>query len=186
MSKIILKELGHVSYPIGVNMEELLVTVKNMADAIKELYPLHENIKNGFNFFVRGSSGAIISGLICSYLSNYPTTICHIKKENESSHCGSKFLSYHSKAVNIIIDDFISSGETVNKIYEKVIGTTRITNIDLLIVSGDIFEGQLKFKPLHIICEKYILNDNSTEESLLIKSIQQESLEKCDNERLNF
>jgi len=160
MSKVILKKLGHIQYPVGTDIKGTMIAVKNMADAIKELYPLHENMKYGFNLFVRGSSGAIIGGLICEYLSNYPIRICHIKKEGESSHFNSSYLTNREAAKNIIIDDFISTGETVNIIYQKMIDS-EINNVDLLIVSGTIYESYLQFKPLNIICEDYYPSDKS-------------------------
>jgi len=160
MSKIILTTLGHIQYPVGSNMNETILAVKNMAEAIKELYPLHENVKYGFNLFVRGSSGAIIGGLISEYLSNYPIRICHIKKDGESSHHSDKYLTNREAAKNIIIDDFISTGRTINSIYDRM-KENEINIVDLLIVTGTIYESYLRFKPLNIICEDYYPSDKS-------------------------
>ena len=119
-------------YPIGSNM---LYTI-----ALSKAYGIHlcKNLKKikkaiKINLWCRGSSGAIIATLVYNELCKLANTeikICHIKKEKEFSHSSTpeffavttfneKRINY--KIINIIVDDFISSGNTVNNIYKEAL-----------------------------------------------------------------
>jgi len=105
-----------MSYPVGKNMNNLLENTKVFFELIKKHAPKDQQL----NFLCRGSSGAIIAGIVASSLSEeYQVIINHIKKEGESSH--SSCLRLNIEDFNIIIDDFIASGSTVNNIYEASI-----------------------------------------------------------------
>lgn len=66
----------------------------------------------------RGSSGALIAGIIINSISSVRPNIefSHVKKENETSHSQ---IPYTKPAdVYVFIDDFIHSGETLVKTFE--------------------------------------------------------------------
>ena len=67
--------------------------------------------------------------------------IIHIKKDGEDSHSLScpQFDSY-----NIIVDDFIVSGATIQRIIEETARIHYIREFDALIVSGIIRENVIK------------------------------------------
>ena len=117
---------GEVNYPIGTHMTHNLPVIKNLAKAFNK-----EKCKDKINVFCMGSSGAIMAAIFASIVKN--VTIIHIKKDGEKSHLGyndvTRFVG--NGETNIIIDDFINSGNTVNTIYRKI--TPKI-EIDYLVL----------------------------------------------------
>ena len=125
-----------MSYPVGKNMENLLENTKVFTELIMEHAPKDQQL----NFLCRGSSGAIIAGIVASSLpKEYKVIINHIKKKGETSHDNG--LRLNMEDFNIIIDDFIASGRTVNSIYEAFLEAGG-ANIDMLIVSGNVYTTQ--------------------------------------------
>ena len=99
---------------------------------------------------VRGSSGAIIGGLVASILNHRNiVTITHIKKEGESSHSSGIYDLKHTYPI-VIIDDLMSSGSTVCEIY-KALNDIRYYDVDTLCISGHVELRRLNFKPKNII-----------------------------------
>lgn len=127
MKKIPIKS-GEVIYPVGCETVESLKTIKEMAEKLKEVLPKNKKI----SFCCRGSSGAIISGVLLAYLSDYQIKIIHIKKDGESSH-GSSLFYLESSSYNVIIDDFSNTGTTLNAIYHKMVSYH--CNVDCVCVS---------------------------------------------------
>jgi len=119
-----------INYPVAENMASNLSTINAMADKILELYPNKENI----NLWCRGSSGAIIAAIISSKLieKKYHVTICHVKKEGEKNHHGDG-IYFIPDGINIVVDDFICSGDTINFISEQI--QKREQNFDCLIIT---------------------------------------------------
>jgi len=109
----------YIEYPVGQNIVKNLPAIFDMADLILAEYS-YQNIR----LWCRGSSGAIIAGIISSIIisrSNFKVEVCHVKKEKEDSHSYQSihFDSYNNY-VEIIVDDFIASGKTVEAIIEKM------------------------------------------------------------------
>ena len=144
-----------IPYPVGRAMSITKEIVSEMALLLKEIYP---NKSEPLMFLVRGSSGAILSGIITSMMSEYDNIeIMHIKKHGESSHSGN-YYRFDKKYKTIILDDFIESGETVNSIYNSVTEDNKNLTIDTLCVSGSVFTARLCFKPNNLICSRYESN----------------------------
>ena len=99
------------AYPVGENIKSYFDSCKEVAEIIEKEFP-----NKSITFWCRGSSGAMISALVSQYLDN--VNIFHVKKHNEISHYSSMD---HYNEINIIIDDLMSSGSTVNYIYEKMV-----------------------------------------------------------------
>lgn len=147
MNFIKLKQENQIPYPVGCDMEQTKGIVKEMSEKIRILY----SSDVGLNLFVRGSSGSIISGLLSGYLLDYMIKINHIKKPGESSHFGTVCDEIYGY-INIIIDDFMCSGETLNEIYSKCVEYNgQKFTVHLLCISGNCHEKSLKFTPLNII-----------------------------------
>jgi adenine/guanine phosphoribosyltransferase-like PRPP-binding protein len=144
---------GRMSYPVGENILFNIGVINEMSEGIylviNEHYQLSD-IKN-IIIFCKGSSGAIIGGIVSLELAklipNKNIVIHHIKKEGEESH-HSSFLdsSTFDKSLTIIVDDFISSGYTINSILERVHAMRPETIIDILCVSGGIYDSIPKDK----------------------------------------
>ena len=140
-----------VNYPIGEYMEETIGVVKKLV----EEYLKHETPDKPINVFCMGSSGAIMAAIFATIVPN--VTILHIKKDGEDTH--SKYFEREIKnfckkenLVNIIIDDSIVSGKTLNSIYSKLYESIII---DYLILGyGRDIEyklGKIDFKPNTLI-----------------------------------
>lgn len=121
-----------VSYPIGYNIPNLLLLVDTYVDAFNQIKP-HENTR--INLWCRGSSGAMIAALFASKINHTFLYIAHVKKQGETSHMSAVY--YPDNCYNIIIDDFISTGETVKAIIDHVHEKVDTTDkLDLLIVAS--------------------------------------------------
>lgn len=150
-----LNHSSDIPYPVGRAMSITKEIVSEMSLKLKELYP---NKSEPLMFLVRGSSGAILAGIITSKMSKYENIeIMHIKKHGESSHSGN-YYRFDKKYKSIILDDFIESGETVNSIYNSVNEDNKNITIDTLCVSGSVFIEKLCFKPNNLICSRYESN----------------------------
>lgn len=135
-----------IDYPVGNNISAAIQLVKIGSVEVKKLI----NTDHLVNIWCRGSSGAILATLLASNLSNN-CKICHVKKEGENSHCSRP--NYYTSAVNIIIDDFISSGETLNAIWDEVIKSLQggINILFLCKTSGTNSMVNIKFTPEFLI-----------------------------------
>ena len=129
-------------YPVGSNMKENLVTIRSYVASIVEEYPTQP-----LQLWVRGSSGAIIGGVIAAMLPDRDINIFHVKKSGESSHSSSPVLPGH---INIIVDDFMCSGSTLNSIYTEM--RLRNTVPDTLVISGTVTLDKLEFNVGLYIC----------------------------------
>jgi len=99
-----------VGYPIGSNMVKVKDLVQEYVKGFKQLnLPISKEI----NLWCKVSSGAILAAIFALHLNN-PVKICHIKKAGETSH--SVNPEVFSEGFNIVIDDFVASGETIKSI----------------------------------------------------------------------
>src|SRR6185312_15984907 len=104
-NKVILREeLNHHPYPVGKEIHSSYNVARKMADVIEELFP-DMNIR----LICQGSSGAILSALIYSFLRNRVIEIIHIKKPNEECHLDGHCVTgmFSDNVKNIIVDDII-------------------------------------------------------------------------------
>lgn len=164
------KKFVSVYYPFGANWNHSYI--QQSADIIFDTYK--EDIEKGtsITFVARGTSGAMIAGAMLSELLSFaPMTkvyILIVRKDNDTSaHCTS--LSGITKIKNtryIIVDDFISSGETIEAIlceldrhFEVVPHPTN--KYDMLCVSNIIDAKVLKknscydYQKWKIICSRF-------------------------------
>lgn len=146
MKHIKLPELTGDIYPVGGYMDTAKQYIKFILVSINPLL-----IDKKINLWVRGSSGAILGALFCAYSDNKNIIISHVKKTNEHTH--SWHTPYYENGINIILDDFSISGETVNFIYEKMVGLG-ITKVDFLILDhlgGSFTNCRIDFLPETIV-----------------------------------
>jgi len=97
-------------YPVGEHITNYFHTCKEIGDHINELFQ-----GQSITLWCRGSSGAIISALVSQHI-EASVEIYHVKKHGEDAHCDS--LIHHD--INIIIDDLMATGETVEQIYKEM------------------------------------------------------------------
>ena len=144
-----------VIYPFGINWKHELI-----AKNTKALYDIYkEEIVNGtvMAFITRGTSGAMIAGAMMNELHHIcpfaNSCIIVVRKESDkSAHCSSlKGIEDLKDARLVVVDDFISSGNTVLAILEEldryfeVIPSAK-EKYDMLCVSNYIDARSLKKK----------------------------------------
>lgn len=113
-----------VVYPFGVHWEHSYI--QQSAKAIFNTYK--EDIEEGtsITFVARGTSGAMIAGAMLNELHNInPTTKTYIlivrKDSDTSAHCSSlRGIDKVGTTRFIVVDDFISSGETIRAIIQDL------------------------------------------------------------------
>jgi len=143
MAHLIISQKDEIAYPVGRDMAQTIEIVSQMVEKLRQLYTCSDPIQ----FVVRGSSGAIISGIASTMMRSHDLKIVHLKKEGESSHSSGASIEADRKV--IIIDDLIASGATVNTIYSEV--SKHNLEVDTLCVSGSVYTRNLNFKPNNII-----------------------------------
>ncbi len=133
-----------INYPVGDNILESIPKIMKMIEGFESI----QEFKGKFvNLICRGSSGAIIAAFFAANLKHNNLKIVHVKKEGESSHCTSYLHEGHN-AINVIVDDFIFSGETLNTI-AKWVGSDFI---DCVCVTGLSYQDKLIFTPRYMVC----------------------------------
>lgn len=96
-------------YPMGPNIMKNLPIINHMVYELKKYYISDEHLA----LWCRGSSGAIIAGIIASLRPN--TIVVHIRKSGEDSHSQTQSPPERDYYKNIIVDDFVSSGNTLTE-----------------------------------------------------------------------
>lgn len=130
-----LHDQWEISYPIGSHIDEAIIYINKVYATII----LNELFKNrDINLWCRGSSGAILAGLLASRLLTTKTfhsvQVIHVKKPNENAH-GSDLTYVIEGGCNIIIDDFSYTGDTIIHI-TKAMKSLGIRYIDAIILSA--------------------------------------------------
>lgn len=113
-----------VGYPFGVHWKHSYI--QQGAKVIFNTYK--EDIEEGtsITFVARGTSGAMIAGAMLNELHNInPTTKTYIlivrKEEDTNAHCSSlRGIDKVGTTRFIVVDDFISSGETIRAIIQDL------------------------------------------------------------------
>lgn len=130
-NRVIYHKGNIMSYPVGLNLMSNIEIIKLMSKKLDTLYSGQEII-----FWTRGSSGAIIASVAATFLKHNECYINHVKKEGETSHSTNQ-LRIDSKSINIIIDDFICTGETIRKMIDVFNSCYDVDKeIDCLCISG--------------------------------------------------
>ncbi len=144
-SIFITTDISMINYPMGEYMKSNVPKIIKTIDTFKQI----EEFKGrNLNIICRGSSGAIIAAIYSMNLPN-EIDIIHVKKDGEIAHNGGDIrLMRH--AANIIVDDFICSGETMNSIYTRIKRTYPDIIIDCVCVTGP--SRALSFIPRYFIC----------------------------------
>ena len=108
----------NIPYPVGYDMSKVLRIHQELIKAIEKFKFFKYN--EFINLWCRGSSGAILSTLLSTYLIsiNKNVKVCHVKKDGEISHATTIHL--HRDALNIIVDDFVYTGTTIKAIIDQM------------------------------------------------------------------
>lgn len=134
-----------VQYPIGSDINSAMNYIKIV---VRKLKPLITG--KSVTFWVRGSSGAMLAGMISSKIEGI--SINYVRKEKEYGHNS----SVHTNAdINIILDDFCRSGNTLNAI-KKFMDKHGVYRVDILILAN-LYDGETElpfsFTPRILLCD---------------------------------
>lgn len=125
-------KLKAMDYPVGETIAFNLPIINHYTSIIKRLTEKQHKEKT-IILYCRGSSGAIIAGIIASQLTEKKVIVAHVKKDGESSHAGKPTYS-EENTFSVIVDDIICSGDTIGEIVSKI----NHIRFDLLIISGGV------------------------------------------------
>lgn len=142
---LINSKVSYYSYPIGMYIQANLPLIEDCVNTFKRIEEFRDQ---HIKLLCMGSSGAIIAAIFASLVPN--CTIIHVKKQGEQSH-GENLFQVSNKGVNVIIDDFVNTGKTINDIYNKV----RVycgEHIDCVCLRGESKHQLFKFTPDYIVC----------------------------------
>ena len=142
-----LKDVTKLTYPVGININQIIFYIKEVMKCIID----NEVFKNVhyINIWCTGSSGAILSALLAEkitfHYSSITVRIYHIKKEGEHSHNGNfEKLFIDNDMYNIVIDDFVSTGDTLQRI-QKHLSFHSVNKVDLLILSSTFIDTECRY-----------------------------------------
>lgn len=124
---ISLGKLETLYYPIGVDLDNTRIYTDKVAKVIYDTFKDQLSKESTIVFVIRGTSGAIISGIVASnirYLdSHINTRILIVRKPKEATH-GYSLQGISNinkdKDIIIVIDDFIVTGNTIESIIEQL------------------------------------------------------------------
>lgn len=142
MQKHFFKGLG-INYPVN--------DCKKVSHNIDLIIPILKSIVGNkkLNIWCRGSSGSICAAILASKLDNI-SRIVYVRKETEFKHENNYPMNNFT---NIMIDDFIDSGDTLNSIKTKM--ERKLCTV-LILVDG---RNNEKYKSLIFTPKHIILND---------------------------
>lgn len=141
--------LNEMCYPIGKYVMANLVVINHMAAIIQ-----HKYTNKYINIWCRGSSGSIVAAIIASQLQNITFRIVYVPKENEVKHQIDR-PNLDSTTINIIVDDFVASGQTIKSIVEDA-RYHDVKNFDLLLVSGFVDRKTIQNLPIkYVYCHRH-------------------------------
>lgn len=122
----------------------------------------YEYMSHSIRFICQGSSGAIFAALVSQHIIKHCRTIrvheiIHIKKPGEESHYPGHYITGQTGVnKNIIIDDFISTGRTIARIYDTFLSCNPKEKMDAIIVAGYYSNSQGADHMNHIRVDKLI------------------------------
>lgn len=139
-------------YPIGKYLDAGIQTIHALAQEFVTHLGRRKVKPKRITFWVRGTSGAMLAGIILQYLTehnHHKVTVHIVRKPDEDSH-GSNYSLYYEcgdEYVNVIVDDFICTGSTLDKIYQTIYDKRVECHkeehpspvVDYLIVSGQVY-----------------------------------------------
>ena len=148
---------GCTQYPVGTNIMANMLVINRMGKILREFIDKNYPDASYINLICRGSSGAIIAGLVSVILKkDKGKNVCiyHIKKDGESAH-GSGLLDngiLDPTSIIVVIDDFIDTGLTIVSIVEKLKEAGYVRHIPILCVTGSMnLDSGIRRKFVHAI-----------------------------------
>lgn len=121
----------HYSYPVHKDLKSLRNSTKILATTIDELYPGKIPL-----IYCRGTSGILIATNLAVHFPD--SRIYLIRKPGESTHSDSEIYSVYpgsGDTISIIVDDQVSSGDTMQAIYKNLTIHNLYLNIEIISIA---------------------------------------------------
>ena len=131
MKHLVLENSSYLVYPTGANVSSMVVYIENIVTTFKKHKINLDKKSNVICIWCRGSSGAMLAAMFAYTFKRATVRINHVKKQGEHSHNSSINIS-PPNCIDIIIDDFMDTGETIFRIWHD----SPIKKIDYLILNG--------------------------------------------------
>lgn len=155
-------KLTMADYPVGRRFNDNVKVFNLMYTHLLRVLPPRSQGLHTVCFWVRGSSGCCIASYLSTKIAlsslKVKTEILIIRKSGESSH-DSQIEKYRTEGVfNIIVDDFVNSGETLKAIYKGITDLTSVKNpvLDLLLLTASLDKKYIKDMFIKkVICQRY-------------------------------
>jgi len=149
--------LDEIPYPVtqSIAYEPTRSIINHFNDAILTIF--EESDKENLYIYCTGSSGSFLSAILSVAFyqrfdnkgKDYKITINHIKKDGEKAHKTSLNVTTYeaAEAFNVIVDDFIASGRTIENIMNGIdrhfTSSSSGPMIDLLAITGFVSYGSI-------------------------------------------
>lgn len=150
-------EIGTIDYPFGGAFHHNRNLTNKLVDTFLQVKNEYLKYKHRILIFCQGNSGSVVSTIFASRLTDegYEPRIIYVRKRGESRHGGLSFTPAAGD-LYVIVDDFVSSGDTVNSIYKDIQGYLPSTHkhIDALCVTGVVGRHECNFPVKYIICKE--------------------------------
>ena len=126
MKTLLYNYFQNLSYPVGRDMK---AAIRNATRIAQTFNTIEEFRDKRINVWCRGSSGMILGSIFVANIpNNERVVLCHVKKPVEISHTQktdchkqSLFTQGEGPFINVAIDDFISSGSTIEEIQHVMV-----------------------------------------------------------------
>ena len=177
MQLIHFKEDTDCSYPVGASFNKNRDYIVEAARTIHTIAGKERRIA----LICRGTSGTILAGAVGYILKKkqHDVNIIVSRKCEESSHdynmSGVGFLDAKDKPFSVVIDDFISTGDTLEAILKDIDSNITLPILDMLCVDNylnneEIGASPIKYENLqrfnYVLCNK--LKKKDTNKSAII------------------
>lgn len=155
-----------ITYPFGSSSNDIKAC-RIIANKILELLK-QDNISlvTPIDVICRGSSGAIMAAIVVNTIYDYNCRIVHIKKHGESSHAVN---CIKSDSLKIIVDDFISTGETFRNIRHAI----QCDEVYCVATAGYFHSAYYIFESTHCIytTNEYVVNADAVSNECALTNI---------------
>lgn len=177
MQLIHFKEDNDCTYPVGASFNRNRDYIVEVARNIHTIAGKERRIA----LICRGTSGTILAGAVGYILKKkqHNVSIIVSRKREESTHdfnmSGVEFLQSTDRPFSVVIDDFISTGNTIKAILKDIDSIITIPTLDMLCVDNYLNNEEIGANPIkyeylqrfnYVLCNK--LKKEDTNKSAII------------------
>lgn len=141
MKFVYFESLSSCEYPVGWTFNSNRFYIKNVAETLCDTFP----DENKIALICRGTSGTILAGAVGTLLNLKKKKVIIVVSRKASSHSHSMagIVDISMGYLPVIIDDFISSGDTIQAIIAELQSRIKVDNL-VLCISNRFSEESIK------------------------------------------